>query len=115
MRLLIVIVFLLSGGVFRPVTAQEDLGFVTEFRSGHRSDDGLPASRYLTSIRFQVLFGGIIIGKAQIDGFPDSLNFIFDTGCGSVSLDSVTAVRYGLAVRRGAAVIHGVAGICPQR
>ena len=115
MRLLILIGFLLSAGVFRPVAAQDDIGFVTEYRAGQRGDDGLPASRYLTSIRFRVLFGGIIIGKARIDGFPDSLNFIFDTGCGSVSLDSVTAVRFGLVVRQGSAVIHGVAGICPQR
>jgi len=115
MRLLILIVLLLSAGVFRPVAAQDDVAFVTEFRSEQRGDDGSPASRYLTSIHFRVLFGGIIIGKARIDGFPDSLNFIFDTGCGSVSLDSVTAVRFGLAVRQGSAFIHGVAGVCPQR
>jgi hypothetical protein len=115
MRLFIIIVVLLSAGGFRSVTAQDDVGFVTNFRSEQRGDDVLPASRYLTSIRFRVLFGGIIIGKVRIDGFPDSLNFIFDTGCGSISLDSVTALRRGLPVRQGPAVIHGVAGICRQR
>jgi hypothetical protein len=119
MRLLITILFLLSAGVLRPVTAQEDVGFVSDVRSDFRSyrpgEDGLPASRYLTSIHFKVLFGGIIIGKAQIDGFPDSLNFIFDTGCGSVSLDSMTAAAFGMVPRTSSAVIHGVAGICPQR
>jgi len=115
MRLLILILLLMSAGVFRSVTAQEDVGFVSDLRPYHPGEDGLPASRYLTSIHFKVLFGGIIIGKARIDGFPDSLNFIFDTGCGSVSLDSTTAAGFGMVPRTSSAVIHGVGGICPQR
>ncbi len=100
MRLLLLTILSLMAGTFRPAAAQ---------------DEGLPADRYLTSVRFRVLFGGIIMGKACIDSFQDSLNFIFDTGCGSVSLDSMTAEHFKLIPRNSSAFIHGVAGICPQR
>lgn len=100
MRLLILSILSLLAGVFRPVVAQIE---------------GLPADRYLSSVHFRVLFGGIIMGKACIDSFQDSLNFIFDTGCGSISLDSMTAEHFKLVPRKSSAFIHGVGGICPQR
>jgi hypothetical protein len=85
----------------RPLLAQDDIG--------------LPASRYLTSIPFKLLDGGIIIGKARIGAFTDSLNFIFDTGCGGISLDSSTAAQYRLLPRTSNLFIHGIGGIQPQR
>ncbi|HEY4287403.1 MAG TPA: aspartyl protease family protein [Puia sp.] len=100
MRLLLLSLLALIAGTLRPVAAQDEM---------------LPADRYLTSVNFRILFGGIIMAKARIDSFQDSLNFIFDTGCGSVSLDSLTAERLNLIPHSSSAFIHGVAGICPQR
>ncbi len=104
MRLLLLslLAFLLAllAGTLRPVAAQ---------------NEGLPEDRYLTSVNFRILFGGIIIGKARIGSFEDSLNFIFDTGCGSMSLDSLTAERLKLIPHGSPNFIHGVGGICPQR
>jgi hypothetical protein len=77
--------------------------------------DGIPADRHLTSIRFRVLIGGIILGKVQIGDFPDSLSFIFDTGCGGSSLDSSTAERLKLVSRLSPYMIRGIAGIRQQR
>jgi hypothetical protein len=77
--------------------------------------DGMPASRYLGTIRFGVLNGGIILGKALLKGFPDSLNFIFDTGCGGVSLDSATAEHYHLIPLTNVNYIRGIAGKCHQK
>ena len=77
--------------------------------------DDIPADRYLTTIRFRMLIGGIILGKVQIGDFPDSLNFIFDTGCGGLSLDSSTAQRLKLAPRLSSYMIRGIAGVRPQR
>lgn len=62
-----------------------------------------------------VLNGGIVVGKVRLDSFPDSLNFIFDTGCGGVSLDSTTAVRYHLKPRASSLFIRGIGGELPQR
>ena len=97
---LLALLLALLAGTLRPVLAQ---------------DEGLPADRYLTTVRFRTLFGGVIIGKARIGSFQDSLNFIFDTGCGSMSLDSLTAERLKLIPHGSSAFIHGVGGICPQR
>jgi PDZ domain/Aspartyl protease len=78
-------------------------------------DPFLPADRYLTSIRFRVLNGGIILGKARVGNFPDSLNFIFDTGCGGISLDSSMASHFNLIPRTTEYSIRGIAGVRPQR
>ncbi len=77
--------------------------------------DGMPASRYLGTIRFGVLNGGIILGKALLNNFPDTLNFIFDTGCGGVSLDSATADHYHLVPETNVNYIRGIAGKCHQK
>src|ERR1700750_41665 len=69
MRTLYLILCLLTGVAALPGRAQD-------------SESGLPEKRYLSTFRFQVLNGGIILGKVKMKGFPDSLNFIFDTGCG---------------------------------
>ncbi len=71
----------------------------------------LPAGRFLGTIRFRELYGGIIIGKGLLGDFPDSLNFIFDTGCGGLSLDSLTALRLKLMPHPSDFYIRGIAGM----
>ena len=100
MRVRSLVLCLLVGTFLQPANAQQN---------------GMPASRYLTTIRFGVLNGGIILGKALLNGFPDSLNFIFDTGCGGVSLDSATAEHYHLAPETNLNYIRGIAGKCHQK
>ncbi|HEV9035086.1 MAG TPA: aspartyl protease family protein [Puia sp.] len=94
-------VFVLLSGIIRPARAQRK--------------EVLPADRFLTAVPFMVLNGGIVVGKVRLDSFPDSLNFIFDTGCGGVSLDSTTAVRYHLKPRASSLFIRGIGGELPQR
>jgi len=89
------------GTLLMPATAQQT--------------NGMPASRYLGTVRFGVLNGGIILGKALLKGFPDTLNFIFDTGCGGVSLDSATAEHYHLLPLTNTNYIRGIAGKCHQK
>src|ERR1700679_1260673 len=74
----------------------------------------LPPARFLTSIPFTILNGGIILGKVRVDSFPDSLNFIFDTGCGGISLDSLTADRLKLTPRLSPNTIRGIGGVRQQ-
>ena len=54
----------------------------------------LPPTQTLTSFPFRLLTGGIVLVKATLDNFPDSLNFIFDTGSGGISLDSATCAPF---------------------
>jgi hypothetical protein len=70
----------------------------------------LPA-RLLTSFRFKLLTGGIITLKAKLGNYPDSLNFILDTGSGGISLDSVTCDELKLKTVPSDRTIRGIAGI----
>jgi Aspartyl protease/PDZ domain len=70
-----------------------------------------PAARHITSFPFRMLSGGIVIIKAKLSQFPDSLNFIFDTGSGGISLDSMTTVSLGIVGTLSDKTIRGIAGI----
>ena len=101
MRTLYLILSLLTGVAALSVRAQD-------------IESGLPQKRYLSTLRFQVLNGGIILGKVKMNDFADSLNFIFDTGCGGVSLDSLTCSRLKLTPVPSPNMIRGIAGTCKQ-
>ncbi len=70
-----------------------------------------PPSRYITRVPFRMLTGGIIIMKAKFEDFPDSLNFILDTGSGGISLDSSTVVQMQLKTELSDKTVRGIAGI----
>lgn len=65
----------------------------------------------LSTFGFTQLTGGSIILKAQIDNFKDTLNFVFDTGSGGISLDSTTVEQLGLNITKSEKTIRGIAGL----
>lgn len=71
----------------------------------------MPEAKLLTQFSFTQLSGGIVIIKAQIDNFKDTLNFVFDTGSGGISLDSTTIEYLGLKKQLSDKTIRGIAGI----
>jgi len=70
-----------------------------------------PPSRFITSIPFIQLTGGIIILRARLGDLPDTLNFVLDTGSSGISLDSTTANELGLVPEASERTIRGIAGI----
>ena len=70
-----------------------------------------PPSRLITKIPFTQLNGGIVILHAKLNDFPDTLNFILDTGSSGISLDSTTAVYLKLKPIPTERTIRGIAGI----
>jgi hypothetical protein len=70
-----------------------------------------PPSRLLTRVPFRQLTGGVIILHARLDEFPDTLNFILDTGSSGISLDSTTASYFELTPEPSERSIRGIAGI----
>ena len=70
-----------------------------------------PPSRRLISVPFLQLTGGIIIVHALFEEFPDTLNFILDTGSSGISIDSTTAADLGLKPTPSDRTIRGIAGI----
>ena len=96
-RITIVILFLGLFAALIPASAQEE--FI------------MPEAKLLTRFPFTQLSGGIVILRAQIDDHPDTLNFVFDTGSGGISLDSVTVQYLGFKKERSDRTIRGIAGI----
>lgn len=70
-----------------------------------------PPSRFLTRIPFRQLTGGVILFNAQFDTYPDTLNFILDTGSSGISLDSTTAEYFKEKPEPSDKTIRGIAGI----
>jgi hypothetical protein len=63
------------------------------------------------TVPFTQLSGGIVIVRAQVDNYPDTLNLVFDTGSGGISLDSTTAGYLKVSVVKSEKTIRGIAGI----
>lgn len=70
-----------------------------------------PPSREITRVPFTQLTGGIVIMQAKLDNFPDTLNFILDTGSSGISLDSTTVDYLKLKPTPSDRTIRGIAGI----
>lgn len=72
-----------------------------------------PPAKLITTFPFTVFTGGVILLRATLDNFPDSLNFILDTGSGGISLDSLTCQMLKLHPQPSDKTILGIAGIRP--
>ncbi|HRE37288.1 MAG TPA: aspartyl protease family protein [Chitinophagaceae bacterium] len=70
-----------------------------------------PPSREITKVPFTQLTGGIVIMQAKLESFPDTLNFILDTGSSGISLDSTTVDYLKMKPTPSDRTIRGIAGI----
>jgi hypothetical protein len=70
-----------------------------------------PPSKLLTRIPFAQLTGGVVILRALLDNFPDTLSFILDSGSSGISLDSSTVSYLKLKPEPSDRTIRGIAGI----
>lgn len=69
-----------------------------------------PPAKLITTLPFSQLTGGIIIMQAKLGDYPDTLNFILDTGSSGISLDSTTANYLGIKPVPTEKTIKGIAG-----
>ena len=80
-------------------------------------DIGVQAQQYdapavkLTSVALHQLSGGVVFIRAKVNDYPDSLNFILDTGSGGISLDSSTCVEFNIPIMPSEKTIRGIGGI----
>jgi hypothetical protein len=95
-RFLYLVLYCLSAVASNPSSAQEEF---------------IEPSRELATVPFIQLTGGIIIMQAKLDNFPDTLNFVLDTGSSGISLDSATVSFLGLKPVPTDKTIRGIAGI----
>jgi hypothetical protein len=83
--------------------------FVVQAKSQEIIDQ--PEAKLITKFSFDLLSGGIIILHGQLDDYPDTLNFILDTGSGGISLDSLTAEYFSLKKTQSERIIRGIGGV----
>jgi Aspartyl protease/PDZ domain len=81
------------------------------FKVSVAQEEFIEPSRFLTRFGFVQLTGGVILMKGQLEPFPDTLNFILDTGSGGISLDSFTLEYFGLKPSPSNRTIRGIAGV----
>jgi hypothetical protein len=69
-----------------------------------------PPAKLVTSFKFKQLSGGVIMLNALFANYPDTLNFILDTGSGGISLDSMTVEYFNIKPTPSDLTILGIAG-----
>lgn len=81
--------------------------------SGAHSQELLsePNAKKVTRIPFRMFNSGVMMVSAALEGFTDTLNFIFDTGSGGISLDSATCSSLKLVTNPTDTSITGIGGI----
>lgn len=84
---------------------------LTTYRSQAQEEFVEPPSRLLSKLPFMQVTGGVVILKAQLDNFPDTLQFILDSGSSGISLDSATVAYFNLKPEPSDKTIRGIAGI----
>ena len=84
---------------------------LTFFRLPAQEQFGEPDAKLITTISFQILSGGVVILKGMVNKYPDTLNFILDTGSGGISLDSMTCIELGIPLAESDRTIRGIGGI----
>lgn len=84
---------------------------VSESRCAYAQEEFIePPSKLVTKVKFHQYIGGVVMVKAQLENYPDSLNFILDTGSGGISLDSTTALELGMQLPPQERLIRGIGG-----
>lgn len=85
--------------------------FLSFLKTTAAQEEFVEPAKFLTKFSFAQLTGGVILLQARLDTFPDTLNFILDSGSGGISLDSTTAVYFGLKGIPSNKTIRGIAGM----
>jgi predicted aspartyl protease len=70
-----------------------------------------PPARWVANIPIKQLSGGVILVRGAVNNYPDSLNFILDTGSGGISLDSSTCEEFKIPLSPSDKTIRGIGGI----
>lgn len=76
--------------------------------AGAKEHNIFSSSNLITRFPFTMLSGGIIVIQVRLGNFPDTLNFILDTGSGGVSLDSMTVSYFHLPITPSERKLRGI-------
>ncbi|MEZ2441646.1 aspartyl protease family protein [Chitinophaga sp. RCC_12] len=67
----------------------------------------------LTRFHFKQYYGGVVVIQALVSNYPDTLQFILDTGSAGISLDTTTCLRLGISMEPSDRIIKGLGSSKP--
>ncbi|GAA0530928.1 hypothetical protein GCM10009415_10430 [Chitinophaga japonensis] len=82
------------------------------YLSANRTDTVKKAA-LITSFPFRQYYGGVVVIEARLNGLPDTLQFILDTGSAGISLDTSTCARLGIPLTPSDKIVRGLGGAKP--
>src|ERR1044072_3158027 len=77
--------------------------------TGH-ADSTIKDAVLITSFPFKQYYGGVVVIHALLNGIPDTLQFILDTGSAGISLDTGTCDRLGIPLTPSDRLVRGLGG-----
>ncbi|MGX5818124.1 aspartyl protease family protein [Chitinophaga lutea] len=67
-----------------------------------------PEARLITRFPFKQYYGGVVVISARLNNYPDTLQFLLDTGSAGISLDTTTCLRLGLKLTPSDKIVRGL-------
>ncbi|MET3875253.1 MULTISPECIES: aspartyl protease family protein [Chitinophaga] len=76
-------------------------------------NDSTREAMLITRFHFKQYYGGVVVVQALVSNYPDTLQFILDTGSAGISLDTTTCLRLGIAMEPSDRIIKGLGSSKP--
>ncbi|SEW11805.1 Aspartyl protease [Chitinophaga arvensicola] len=76
-------------------------------------NDSTREAMLITRFHFKQYYGGVVVIQALVGDYPDTLQFILDTGSAGISLDTTTCVRLGIKMEPSDRIIKGLGSSKP--
>jgi hypothetical protein len=67
-----------------------------------------PEARLITRFPFKQYYGGVVVISARLNDYPDTLQFLLDTGSAGISLDTGTCINLGIRLTPSDKIVRGL-------
>jgi hypothetical protein len=90
-------------------------GISTNAQAGNATleNDSTRDAVLITRFHFKQFYGGVVVIQALVGNYPDTLQFILDTGSAGISLDTSTCLRLGIRMEPSDRIIKGLGSSKP--
>ena len=90
-------------------------GTSTRAQAGNATSytDSTSEAMLITRFHFKQYYGGVVVVQALVSDYPDTLQFILDTGSAGISLDTSTCARLGIKMEPSDRIIKGLGSSRP--
>lgn len=90
-------------------------GTSTRAQAGNTTSyaDSTREAMLITRFHFKQYYGGVVVVQALVSDYPDTLQFILDTGSAGISLDTTTCTRLGIKMEPSDRIIKGLGSSKP--